>query len=63
MRKVADCREYPSETKCTLALAGEPEEVVRATTELAARMHGHADGLELREQIGSGLQDEPTELA
>ncbi|MFF1836360.1 DUF1059 domain-containing protein [Streptomyces sp. NPDC058231] len=63
MRKVADCREYPSETKCTLALAGEPEEVVRATTELALSVHGHADDRELREETGAGLRDEPVRLA
>ncbi|WP_328889953.1 DUF1059 domain-containing protein [Streptomyces sp. NBC_00316] len=63
MRKVADSREFPSETKCTLALSGEPEEVVRATSDLAAPVHGHADDRETREQIRAGLQDEATELA
>ena len=63
MRKVADCREYPSETKCTLALSGEPEEVVRATSDLAVSVHGHADDREIREQTGAGLRDEPTRLA
>ncbi|MET8327947.1 DUF1059 domain-containing protein [Streptomyces sp. NPDC005181] len=63
MRKVTDCREYPSETKCALALSGEPEEVDRATSDLAISVHGHADGQEIREQIGAGLRDEPTQLA
>lgn len=30
MRKIADCRDFPSETNCTLAISGEEEEVVRA---------------------------------
>ena len=36
-RKVADCREFPSESDCTLTIAGEEEEVVRAASEHAAR--------------------------
>ncbi|MFB7309454.1 DUF1059 domain-containing protein [Streptomyces sp. NPDC056192] len=63
MRKVTDCREYPSETKCTPALSGEPEEVVRATSDLALSVHGHVDDREIREQTGAGLRDEPTRLA
>ncbi|MFJ1750373.1 DUF1059 domain-containing protein [Streptomyces sp. NPDC088116] len=58
MRKIADCRDFPSETKCTLAISGEEEEVVRAAGEHAASVHGHMDGPELREQIRAGLKDE-----
>jgi len=58
MRKVADCRDMPSETNCTLAIAGEEDEVVRAAAEHAASVHGHADTPELRDMIRSGLKDE-----
>ncbi|MFD8964768.1 DUF1059 domain-containing protein [Streptomyces sp. NPDC059568] len=58
MRKVADCRDFPSETKCTLAISGEEDEVVRAASEHAASVHGHEDSPELREQIRSMLKDE-----
>ncbi len=50
-RKVADCREMPSESGCTLTIAGEEDEVIRAAVMHAADVHGHADGPELREQI------------
>jgi predicted small metal-binding protein len=58
MRKIADCRDMPSETNCTLAISGETEEVVRAAAEHAVSVHGHTDTPELREMIRSGLKDE-----
>ncbi|MBY8882353.1 DUF1059 domain-containing protein [Actinacidiphila acidipaludis] len=58
MRKVADCREYPSESNCTLTISGQEDEVVRAASEHAVAVHGHTDGPELREQIRTMLKDE-----
>lgn len=58
MRKIADCRDYPSEMNCTLTIAGEEDEVVRAAAEHAASVHGHADNPEFREQIRGTLKDE-----
>ncbi|MBM9509155.1 DUF1059 domain-containing protein [Actinacidiphila acididurans] len=58
MRKVADCREMPSEMNCTLTISGEEEEVVRAASEHAVSVHGHNDSPELREMIRSGLKNE-----
>jgi predicted small metal-binding protein len=58
MRKVADCRDFPSEMNCTLTISGEEEEVVRAAGEHAASVHGHQDGPELREQVRQTLKDE-----
>ncbi|KIA65192.1 DUF1059 domain-containing protein [Nocardia vulneris] len=57
-RKVADCRRFPSETKCTLTIAGEEDEVVRAASEHAISVHRHEDGPELRAQILASLEDE-----
>jgi predicted small metal-binding protein len=57
-RKVADCREFPSESGCTLTIAGEEEEVVRAASEHAISVHGHQDTPELRDQIRAMLKDE-----
>ena len=57
-RKVADCREFPSESGCSLTIAGEEEEVVRAAAMHAADVHGHEDTPELREQIRGMLKDE-----
>jgi predicted small metal-binding protein len=58
MRKVADCREIPSEINCTLTIAGEEEEVVRAATQHAVHAHGHTDSPELQEEIRAALKDE-----
>ncbi|SEF08248.1 Protein of unknown function [Streptomyces sp. 2112.3] len=58
MRKKIDCRDQPSEMNCTLVIAGEEEEVLRAATEHAVSVHGHQDSPELREQIRTALKDE-----
>jgi predicted small metal-binding protein len=58
MRKVADCRDYPSESNCTLTISGEEDEVVRAAAEHAASVHGHEDTPEMREQLRTMLKDE-----
>ncbi|GAA4240872.1 DUF1059 domain-containing protein [Actinomadura meridiana] len=58
MRKVADCRDMPSESGCTLTISGEEDEVVRAAAEHAASVHEHTDTPELREQIRGMLKDE-----
>jgi predicted small metal-binding protein len=58
MRKVADCRDYPSVSGCTLTISGEEEEVVRAATEHAVSVHEHTDSPELREQIRGILKNQ-----
>ncbi len=58
IRKLADCRQFPSESGCTLTLAGEEEEVIRAATEHAVSVHGHLDSRELQDQIRGNLRDE-----
>ncbi|MEV4676808.1 MULTISPECIES: DUF1059 domain-containing protein [Actinomadura] len=58
MRKVADCREMPSESGCTLTISGEEDEVVRAATEHAVSVHGHTDTPELRDEIRTHLKNE-----
>ncbi|WP_372509368.1 DUF1059 domain-containing protein [Streptomyces humicola] len=57
-RKVVDCRDYPSESHCSLAISGDEEEVVRAATEHAISVHHHPDSPELRIQIRASLKDE-----
>ena len=57
-RKVIDCRDFPSQTKCTLSISGEEEEVVRAATLHAVDVHGHKDTPEFRKQIRGSLKDE-----
>ena len=58
LRKVADCRKFPSEKNCTLTISGTEEEVVRAATEHAISAHGHKDTPELRTEIRAMLETE-----
>jgi hypothetical protein len=55
---VADCRSFPNEVGCTLAISGEPDEVVEAASTHAVAVHGHEDGPELREMIRTSLVPE-----
>jgi predicted small metal-binding protein len=57
-RKVADCRQFPSEKPCTLTIAGEEDEVMRAAVEHAVSYHGDKDTPELRNEIRKSLKDE-----
>jgi predicted small metal-binding protein len=57
-RKVADCRLHPDKFNCTLVLAGEEEEVVRAAAEHAASVHGYPSTPEVKAQIRSMLKTE-----
>ena len=57
-RKVIDCSEMPSDSGCTIKIAGEEEEVVRLAALHAADVHGHKDGPELRKQLRTMLKDE-----
>ncbi|MFJ9773968.1 DUF1059 domain-containing protein [Kitasatospora sp. NPDC101157] len=57
-RKVIDCRDFPSESGCSLAISGTEDEVVRAAAEHAASVHGEADTPQLRDQLRAALKDE-----
>jgi uncharacterized protein DUF1059 len=57
-RKMADCRRFESDSKCSLTIIGEEAEVVAAAALHAAHAHGHQDGPELREQIRATLEPE-----
>ncbi len=59
MRKLSDCRNQPSEAGCSIVIAGEEEEVVRAAAEHAVSVHGERDTPELREEIRHQLKDDP----
>ena len=57
-RKVIDCRQFPAEKPCSIAISGTEDEVITLAVLHASTVHGHADSPELREQIRSMLQDE-----
>ncbi|MFZ0665038.1 MAG: DUF1059 domain-containing protein [Acidimicrobiales bacterium] len=57
-RKIADCRDFPSDSGCTLTIAGEEDEVIVAAAQHAATVHGHEDNDELRTWLKTNLKDE-----
>ena len=57
-RKIADCRDFPSESGCTLTIVGEEDEVIAAAAQHAVAVHGHADNEELRSWLKNNLKDE-----
>jgi predicted small metal-binding protein len=56
-RKMVDCRTMPSESGCTLTIAGTEDEVLDAAVAHAVAKHGHQDTPELRDMIRAGLAD------
>jgi len=51
-RKYIDCREYPSESHCTVALSADDEdELLEAAVQHAVAVHGHQDSAQLRSQL------------
>ncbi|MCW2705387.1 MAG: hypothetical protein JWQ37_3382 [Blastococcus sp.] len=62
-RKMIDCRTMPSESNCTLTIAGEEEEVLDAAVTHAVDKHGHENTPDLREQLRGGLVDAEPALA
>ena len=58
-RKYIDCRDFPSEKNCTIAIFGTEEEVLDLAVMHACNSHGHPDTHNLREQLRSILKDVP----
>ncbi len=58
-RKTIDCRAVPNDVGCTLAIAGEPAELIAAAAQHAVAVHGHTDTPLLRQMLGAVLTDEP----
>jgi predicted small metal-binding protein len=57
-RKVIDCRDFPSENNCTVAIAADTtDELLEVATRHAVQTHGHEDTPELREQIRQGIKE------
>ena len=48
-RKYIDCREYPSEAQCTVAISADSEdELIEVAAQHAVQTHGHQDTPQLR---------------
>jgi predicted small metal-binding protein len=58
MRKYVDCREFPSESGCTVAISADSEEeLLEAAVQHAVAVHQHEDTPELREGIRATMHD------
>ena len=56
-RKFIDCREFPSETNCTVAISADSEaELLEAAVQHAVTVHKHQDTPELRVQIRGAIK-------
>jgi predicted small metal-binding protein len=57
-RKFIDCRDFPSEMNCTVAISADSEkELLDAAVQHAVAVHKHQDSPELREMIKGAIKD------
>lgn len=55
-RKYIDCREFPSESKCSVTIAADTEEeLLNVAVQHAVAVHGHADTREFRAQLKEAI--------
>ena len=57
-RKYVDCRQFPSETKCTVTISADSEkELMEIAVQHAVAVHGHKDTPEFREQLKQAIKE------
>ncbi len=57
-RKYVDCRQFPSDSKCSIAISADTEdELVDAAAQHAVAVHKHEDSPQLRQQIRSIVKE------
>lgn len=57
-RYFIDCRDYPSDVKCTVALSADTrEELLEAVVQHGTTVHGYEDTPEFREMIVKGFKE------
>jgi predicted small metal-binding protein len=57
-RKIIDCRDFPSENRCTVAIAADGvDELLDVAVLHAVDAHGHLDTPELRQQLRQGVKE------
>jgi predicted small metal-binding protein len=57
-RKYIDCREFPSESKCTVAISADSDkELIEAAVQHACAVHGHQDTAEFRQAIAGAIRE------
>lgn len=57
-RKYIDCREFPSETTCTVSIAADSEEeLMEVAVQHAVSVHKHEDTPMLRQQLKQAIHE------
>jgi predicted small metal-binding protein len=57
-RKYIDCRLFPSDTKCSIAISADTvDEVVEAAAQHAVTCHKHQDSPQLRQQLRACIKE------
>jgi predicted small metal-binding protein len=57
-RKYVDCREFPSDTKCSVTIAADTEqELMEVAVQHAVTVHGHRDTPEFRQQVKATMHE------
>jgi predicted small metal-binding protein len=57
-RKFIDCREFPSETHCSVAISADTDqELLDAAVQHAVAVHKHQDTAEFRQQIRQAFKE------
>lgn len=57
-RHYIDCREVPSDTKCTVALSADTkEELLEAAVQHAVKVHGHDDTTDFRQHLLEAMKE------
>ncbi len=55
-RKYIDCREFPSQVQCTVAISADKEdELINAAVQHAVAVHGEKDTPEFRSEIRKAI--------
>jgi predicted small metal-binding protein len=57
-RKYIDCREFPSEMHCSVAISADTDkELIDAAVQHAVAVHGHKDTPEFRKEIMGAMRE------
>ncbi len=56
-RMFVDCRDYPSEMNCSVAISADTQnELLEAAVQHAVAVHGHHDSPELRHELAKAIK-------
>jgi len=57
-RKYIDCRDYPGDVKCSVAISADTEEeLLEAVVEHGKQVHGYEDTTEFRDMVRGGMKE------